>query len=82
MTPKDHAADVVVVSFHEKGFWQGDLYVDARDWDDHDWSNGAVPDGFFTMKRGCTEDEAVAKAEKTWPGARIDAGLELCDEEE
>lgn len=65
--------DVVVVSMHEKGFWQADLYKGAAEWDRSDWLNGNAPDGFFTMPSGPDTNlsDVKAKAAATWPGADI-----------
>lgn len=76
-------ADVAVVSYNEKGFWQGDLYCDASTWDQHDW-DGAIPDAYFTCKRDEGPGVAVAKAQSTWPDAElmIDDDASVYEEEE
>lgn len=77
-------ADVVVVSFHEKGFWQADYYRDASEWDRFDWSSGHVPDGFFTMKSdpSVNLDDCKRKAAETWPGADIREAAEDDEDED
>lgn len=74
--------DVAVISFHEKGFWQGDLYLDASEWTRHDWENGPTPDDFFTMKRGENLSAAKAHAKERWPNADIREAAEDEDDED
>jgi hypothetical protein len=73
--------DVVVVSLHDKGFWQADFYRGASEWDNFDWTNGNAPDGFFTLKRDQTMEDAFAKAREKWPGAVILEGAALGEDE-
>ena len=73
-------ADVAVISFHEKGFWQGDLYKDASEWTWHEWENGAVPDDFFTMRKDNNLSDAKTFAKSRWPDAEIREAAE--DEED
>lgn len=61
-------ADLVIVSMNEKGFPQADLFYETN-WDDD--LDGCAADAFFTMKRGDTIADAVAKAEAKWPDARV-----------
>lgn len=75
-------ADVAVISFHEKGFWQGDLYRDASEWTHHDWENGNAPDDFFTMRKDANLSEAKAKAKELWPNAEIREAAEDEDDED
>lgn len=66
------ARDLVIISKHEKGFWQADLYLEGCGIPADEWELiGPVPDGFFTMKRGQTMLEAMHKAKEKWPNARI-----------
>lgn len=67
--------DMIVVSMHEKGFPCADLYRCVDGWDENDW-DGAVPDAFFTMKRGDTLEQAAARAKMKWPGADV----QICHE--
>ena len=62
--------DVAVISDHEKGFFQGDLYLGASDWDWHDW-DGASPDSFFTTTKTCSLEDAKKSAIKFWPNAEV-----------
>jgi len=73
--------DVAVISFHEKGFWQGDLYRDASEWTWHDWENGNAPDDFFTMRKGSKLSEAEAVAKERWPDAEIREAEDEDDED-
>ena len=70
------AKDLVIISKHEKGFWQADLYFDGTSIPINEWeSGGVVPDGFFTMKRGQTMQDAIHRAREKWPSARIDGAF-------
>lgn len=62
--------DVVVISLHEKGFWQADLYRDASELENEQW-DGLSPDAYLTRKRGGDMQDAIAKASSFWPGAEI-----------
>ena len=45
--------DLVIISKHDKGFWQANLYVDAWEIPPSEFeAMGLSPDGFFTLKRG------------------------------
>ena len=57
-----------VVSPHEKGFWQADIYVDG-------WSEGSAPDWFCTGKIGGTKAEIVEIAKKVYPTAKVTDGI-------
>lgn len=76
--------DLVIVSMHEKGFPQADLYkglgeISASEFE----ALGPVADDFFTMKRGDTLLDATAKAMAKWPGANVvEAYREEDDEDE
>jgi hypothetical protein len=64
--------DLVIVSMHEKGFPQADMYHDAAEipaWEFE--ALGMAPDDFFTMSRGDTPHDAVAKAKERWPEAFV-----------
>lgn len=64
--------DLAVISRHEKGFWQGDLYVDASHLSGDEMEQmGLAPDAFFTLGRGSTEDEARIASVKAWPAAVV-----------
>ena len=63
-------SDMIIISMHEKGFPQADLYHDVGGWDENDWDS-AVPDAFFTMKRGDTLEQASARAKMKWPEAEV-----------
>ena len=65
-------ADLVVVSMHEKGFPQADYYLDCGDLSADDFEElGAAPDSYFTMRRGDSIEQALAKATAKWPNAKI-----------
>jgi len=53
---------VAQVSWNENGFWQGDLF-----WGE--WAD--TPETFFTLKRGQTKEDAIAKAGEKWPLAEL-----------
>ena len=65
---RPHAGDIAIVSMHEKGFPNADLYIGVNCDDDLE---GVVPDGFFTMKRGDTLEMAGIRASEKWPGVRV-----------
>jgi hypothetical protein len=77
----DHSNDVAIVSLHEKGFWQADLFCGAAEWDHWDWMDGTPPDAHFTLKVGQTREDAFARAREKWPGARAEDGY-VADEDE
>lgn len=67
--------DLVIVSMHENGFPQADLYHDAGSIDASEFERlGLSPDGFFTMKRGDTLEATWRKAREKWPDAKIVEG--------
>ena len=75
MPPEDWELnnDLVIVSKHEKGFWQADFYKDGKSIPAADWEViGPSPDSFFTMKRGQSLKDTKRKANEKWPGTRID----------
>lgn len=61
LEPADNDKPTAHVSWNENGFWQGDLFIGDAD----------CPEAFFTLKRGQTKDDAVAKARASWPGVPI-----------
>lgn len=64
--------DLVIVSRHEKGFWQADFYRDGQEIPSDQWETiGPSPDGFFTMKRDGSALDAFTKAQGRWPGALV-----------
>ena len=71
--PKDEGSpDLVIVSMHERGFPQADIYHGAATMDPTEFRCcGMSPDGFFTLSRGQTIEDAKAEAKKEWPSAII-----------
>lgn len=68
----DPEQDLVIVSMHEKGFPQADIYMGMAKYDARQFRCIAPsPDGFFTMKRGATIEQAFDKARAKWPNAMI-----------
>ena len=66
------ARDLVIISKHDKGFWQADLYRDGCAIPSADWEEiGPTPDAFFTMRRGQSSMDAMHKAQEKWPSALI-----------
>lgn len=64
--------DLVIVSMHEKGFPQADMYRDVAEMPAWEFeATGMAPDDFFTLKRGDTLADAMTKASERWPGAKI-----------
>lgn len=61
-------ADVAVISQHERGFWQADLYLGAAEWTVDEWESGCAPDDFCTAP---TRGEVEAEAKRAWPGAAL-----------
>jgi len=59
--------DVVIISWNENGFWQGDLY---RDWTP-EMPEGVSPDNFFTCLKDADYLEAVRRSIELWPTAFI-----------
>ena len=75
MPPEDWEVnnDLVIVSKHEKGFWQADFYKDGKSVPADDWEViGPSPDSFFTMKIGQSLIKTMHKAQAKWPGTSID----------
>lgn len=64
---------ICIVSPHEKGFWQVDVYLDG-------WIEGLVPDWFCTGKVGGTKEEIVTMVKKEYPEAEFtDGATGSCD---
>lgn len=64
--------DLVVVSLHERGFWQADLYVDCAQYSGHDMElMGLAPDGFATFSMGGSREDAIERARTEWPDAEL-----------
>jgi hypothetical protein len=75
--------DLAVVSMHEKGFPQGDLYLGFAGIDAMEFERlGAAPDAFFTMKKGDTLEQAAEKALQLWPTAIVVPAADDEDEED
>ena len=71
------AKDLVLISMHEKGFWQADLYLNGLEIPAGEWEAvGPSPDSFLTMKMGATILDAMHKATNRWPNARIDLAVD------
>lgn len=70
---------VAVISFHEKGFFQADLYRNASGWERADWDAGHSPDAFFTMKKGDNLSAAMSRAREKWPDCDV---REACEPDE
>lgn len=60
---------VAQVSWNEKGFWQADLFHGEY---------AEEPETFFTLKRGQTKEDAIARAKEKWPLAV----LQVADDED
>lgn len=75
--------DLIVVSMHEKGFPQADIYDGCGDMD-ITWFNcaGMTPDGFFTMEVGQSIADAMEKAKTGHPGAVVVLGNNGEDDED
>ena len=68
----DLSALLCVVSPHEKGFWQADVYLEG-------WVEGGVPDWFCTGSIGGTKEEIILKARESYPEATlIDGTTGVC----
>lgn len=77
------ARDIVLISMHEKGFWQADLYLNGCELPAGDWAAiGPSPDEFITLKKGATMLDAMHKARVRWPLARIDLAAAVDGEDE
>ncbi len=73
--------DLVIISMHEKGFPQADIYLGAAEMDPSEFRRCVMPpDGFFTMKRGDTLEAAFAKAQAEYPTAKVVYAAEDDDE--
>ena len=77
---RKNTGDLVIVSMHEKGFPQADLYCKPPD--GHFFGELSAPDDFFTMKNGDTLEMASISASVKWPGASISFAEEEPDEDE
>jgi hypothetical protein len=76
-------ADLVIVSMHEKGFPQADMYRDASEIPAREFEAfGRSPDDFFTMSKGNAPHDAVVKAKERWPGAFVVTVLDDPDDED
>lgn len=76
-------ADLVIVSMHEKGFPQGDLYLGHGDTPPMEFEAlGLSPDAWFSLKRGQPIDAARQHAKKLWPDAKIVEADDGEDDEE
>ena len=53
---------IAQISYHEKGFWQGDLF-----WGEY----SEEPESFFTLTTKGSKEEAIARAKEKWPLAEI-----------
>jgi hypothetical protein len=75
-------SDLVIISKHEKGFWQADFYRDGGEIPSADWDQiGPSPDDFFTMRRGQTALDAMHRAQKRWPDALINLAVHSTTED-
>ena len=72
--------DLAIISRHEKGFWQGDLYLDAPQEGMEEM--GLAPDAFFTLTALASEDDARRRAAELWPTAKIVVAEDDEDEDE
>ena len=76
-------ADLVVVSMHEKGFPQADMYRGAAEIPADEFETiGMAPDDFFTMSKADSPHDAVIKAKERWPGAFVVTVLDDPDDDE
>jgi hypothetical protein len=76
-------ADLAIVSLHEKGFWQADLYHDASHLRGDEMEQmGLCPDAFCTFKRGGNVEEASIWVKANWPQAEVKVVEEIEDDEE
>lgn len=57
-----------IVSPHEKGFWQADLYLDG-------WREGVSGDWFCTGEIGGTKSDIVSKVKESYPNAKFEDGI-------
>ena len=56
-----------VISYYEKGFWGGDIYLDG-------WIEGGG-DGYVSGTAGGTKEELKSKVLSIYPGATFEDGL-------
>lgn len=65
--------NLVIVSYHEKGFWQADLYEGLAHLNGDDFEQmGPSPDAFFTGKANETSQDVADRAKQRWPSARLE----------
>jgi len=57
-----------VVSPHQKGFWQADVYLEG-------WIEGVPPDWFCTGAIGGTKEQIIAKVKEAYPKADFVDGI-------
>ena len=63
---------ICVISWHEKGFWNADMYED----DDENYDD---PIGYATGKRGTNRYELINRVIKQYSGIKLIAGvIETC----
>lgn len=68
VSKSDTNALLCVVSPHEKGFWQADVYIDG-------FAEGVPPDWFTTGKKGDDQYEVMTMASRAYPGIKFTAGI-------
>jgi hypothetical protein len=72
--------DLAIISLHEKGFWQADLYLGAGSMTSSEFEAiSPSPDDFITMARGEPAEACIATAKEQWPDAVV---VEANSEEE
>lgn len=57
-----------IVSPHEKGFWQADVYFNG-------WHEGSSPDWFCTGKIGDDRDDIISKVRERFSSPKIVDGI-------
>jgi len=57
-----------IISPHEKGFWQADLYFNG-------FTEGVPPDWFCTGKKGDDQYEIITRVANDYPGVKFVAGI-------
>lgn len=57
-----------VISPHEKGFWQADVYMEG-------FKEGINPDWYCTGKKGDDQYEMITNIAKLYPGITFKAGI-------
>lgn len=67
MTTEANTRDYVIISMHDKGFWQIDVYWKRESYPEE----GDVPDHFKTCKIGGSVDEAIAWSKQWYMHAEI-----------